>query len=419
MFDREQDSYVRLRKIFSERTSGIVAWVGAGVSQGAGVPGWVELSARLETAIEAKARSLAEEDARELLRNLSSARAESNLWIRLQRLRDGLGNASFVATVREALAPAETAEVPEVYRHLWKMNLSGMISLNLERLDQRAYSSVYPGRALNVFSGRDAGQSVHLLQSTSPFLACLHGTAPDRSTWVLTHSDLQRVRVGRGYRTFVDACLASRTIVLLGITADDNAVGGFLEALTRRGVDLGQHFWITSRKDAETDRWAEGSGLQVIRYSSENKHRELLELCEDLAKYRSSEEDAPPVVPEIEIHEGAVLRPPEQLVQVAAAEIRTELNARAKEILSEASAKSQEEYERFCNQYDEAIYRAWYIRPGGEDQILGYKIKDRLARGRSVQSMRLLQRTVRGLRSRSFMSESGESAQCWIAFGGA
>src|SRR5256885_4841151 len=70
-----------------------------------------------------------------------------------------------------------------------------------------------------------------------------------------------------GVQTCALPIFASRTVVFLGISADDVAAGGHLERLKELGIKLGSHYWITARRDNPTDSWAEAVGIQIGRAS--------------------------------------------------------------------------------------------------------------------------------------------------------
>lgn len=222
-----------------------------------------------------------------------------------------------------------------------------------------------------------------MLKGAAPFIVNLHGIFADEASWVFTRDELKNLLRQEAYRAFIDACLVTRTVIFLGISADDIAVGGHLERLSDAGLDLGSHFWITSRADAHTDNWAEKMGLQVIRYSPSNpEHPELRELLADLISYQPQDVTAPPVTMAGPTTV-AVLAPPEELRTEASSErLRKELNAYASEILRKPSQESYDQYENFCNQYDESIYRAWYVTTDPPQNILlGYELQEEIAEG--------------------------------------
>ena len=58
------------------------------------------------------------------------------------------------------------------------------------------------------------------------------------------------------------------------------------------------------------------------------------------------------------------------------------MNAHAQQILESGTEKAYEEFDRFCQKYDPAIYRAWYTsdKPGQND-LLGYRLIKKEAKG--------------------------------------
>src|SRR5699024_9096788 len=107
-----------------------------------------------------------------------------------------------------------------------------------------------------------------------PFIANLHGNVEQVGTWIFTQTDLARLLRAPGYLNFIRSCISTNAILFLGITADDRAVGGHLEWFAKNGINTGPHFWLTHRRDTETDRWAEGADIRVIRYADQDgSHR--------------------------------------------------------------------------------------------------------------------------------------------------
>ena len=200
---------------------------------------------------------------------------------------------------------------------------------------------------------------------------------------MFTHNELRHLLETEEYRIFVEACLTSRTVVFLGITADDVAVGGYLSKLHDLKIDLGTHFWITHKRDAVTEQWAEENGIQIIRYLAEGaKHSQLSEILSDLATFQPSD-SSPPPVSMIGQDSAPTLRSPQELRQENSLErLREELNAYANNILTDSSKQTYEQYEDFCTKYDEAIYRAWYISTRANDnKLFGYEIQEEIAEG--------------------------------------
>ena len=176
----------------------------------------------------------------------------------------------------------------------------------------------------------------------------------------------------------------------MGMSADDVAVGGHLERLKLRNVDLDSHYWITNRSDATTDKWAEGSGLRVIRYRNpDGRHEELEECVAGLTSHISVDE---PTVNEPAIHLSKLSKSEtgteesvvdnERYSELTDDDLRLALNRRALEILGEDTEYSFEQYKRFTDKYDEEIYRAWYVtdKPG-RNCLLGYTLQQKITTG--------------------------------------
>ena len=377
-FNTNQTPHVQLRSIIAERTSKLVFWTGSGLSVDAGLPTWTQLKDSLVRRLREKSSDLDNPDSHRLKAAATRADNESNHWIAFQVLKNNLGRASYREAIREALKPAITAKCPEAYSYIWKVGAAGILNLNLDRLATKALNQVESSRLATEFSGRTAGDHTYSLKSPSPFIANLHGTAEQESSWVFTSNELKSLLNCQRYRIFIQSCLASTTTVFLGMSAEDASAGGHLNALTRIGVDTGSHYWVTNRNDAPTDRWAENAGIQIIRYS---EHDEIAEFFEDILHYVPEDEPSPPPVILAKQHSTHSLSG-EQLILLEAEEIREKLNAKAQSILATNSPESYEEYERFSSENDEAIYRAWYTsaKPPN-NQLLGFTLVEEVARG--------------------------------------
>ncbi len=380
-FNRDQTPHQHLRSILAEKTSKIVVWAGSGLSTDAGLPTWPQLKHRLVRQLREKAASISESDSRSLRSAADRAEQEPNYWIAFHILREQLGKASFRNAIRESLQPALTADCPQIYKYIWRLGVAGVLNLNLDRLATRALGEVRPGRLPTEFTGRRAGKFLHLLKNPRPFVANLHGTAEDTSSWVLTQRDLTYLLDSAEYRTFITSCLTTTTVLFIGISADDVAAGGHIEALTKSGCDVGPHYWLTNRTDLRTDRWAEESGIQLIRYDG---HPEIVEFFDDILEFVPSEEPSPPpvVLQDITEEDNGSLPSVEDLSELPAETIRAVLNAHAKRLLNRDVPDPYSDYERFSASYDEAIYRAWYTSVSSpRNKLLGYSLIEEVGKG--------------------------------------
>ena len=357
-------------------------WTGSGISATAGLPTWAQLKARLLARLREKASGGPAGDKEKVLSVAMRAENEANNWRAFQIIRRDLGQTTYRSTIREALGPPATIACPEVYRLVWKLAPAGIVNLNLDRLVTKALGEVFPGRLPAEFSGQNVSGHLHVLKSPRPFIANLHGVAEDAGSWVFTQTDLRKLQESKGYQVFITGCFTATTTLFVGISADDGAVGGHLEALTRSGIDTGSHYWLTDRDDPKTDSWAEQAGIQLIRYENGN-HTEVIEFFEDILRFVPDDgPSAPPVVPEYTTLTSPVLPDAAQLLQLDAEEIRTMLNVHVKKLMEDESPESYSKYDEFSKSYDQAIYRAWYTSAASPaNKLLGFTLREEIARG--------------------------------------
>ena len=380
-FNAQQNSHQVLRSIIAEKTSKLVFWVGSGLSAGAKLPTWPQLKNHLVSQLREKACNISDADSQSLKLAAGRAEKEENCWIAFHILREKLGSSSYRSAIREALRPALTAPCPSAYHYLWKLGCAGVLNLNLDRLATKALGEVSPGRLPTEFSGRYAKSFLHSLKSPHPFVANLHGIGDDASSWVFTKHDLRHLLKSEGYQTFIRSCLATTTVLFLGISAADVAAGGHIEALTHAGIDSGPHYWLTNRVDLKTDTWAEQAGIQIIRY---HNHSEIIDFFEDVLRFVPDDGPSPPpvVLENLLEHQETLLPSAEHLSQLEAEEIRRVLNTHAKQLLTIESSDSYSKYEDFSTSYDEAIYRAWYTSvTTPANKLLGFTLIEEVAHG--------------------------------------
>jgi serine/threonine protein kinase len=384
MLDLEQPSYQRLRKIYAQNTRNIVAWVGSGLSQPAGLPTWLGLRNQLMDEGSRKARTLEPKDRDNLDRNLSAISKISDSWLAFEKLKDALGATSFQAAVRDALA-SQGVECPEEYRLLWRLRIGGILTLNLDRFAARSFAEEHRA-VMNEMTGREAPARMAVLKSHAPFIVNLHGILDDASTWVLTRDEATRLLESPGYQAFILTIFATSTVLFIGISADDITTGGILSKLRTQGLDPGQHFWITNRIDRATDDWAENAGIQVIRYTAETTHQRSLALFfDDMRRFTPTDRDEPEprpvIISPIQASE-TELPAPNELANADPEVIRQKLTAEAKKILSDGSTESVEAYSDLLSRYQRAAHNAWYVSIEPPDNILfGYILSEAIGSG--------------------------------------
>lgn len=387
-FNDRQPSYQQLRKICSERRREVVFWVGAGLSVPAGMPSWTGLRNGLVEKANDHLTSLGEDEEKPLRNALRKALAEGNNWTTMSVLKKILTTPTFSSLINNVFEKAPNTTPPTLYERLWQLDgVKGVITLNLDKFARRAHSAVAPGRDIADFTGNNVGQYTTVLSRAAPFVANLHGVYDNQDSWVLTEEVLNTRRADEAYRNFVNVIFSRYVVVFLGISAEDTAVGGFLESLRNASISLGDHFWVTPRTARETRAWAENAGLQVIVYEPVVREGEepnhtppLISFFEGISNFKSFDEHAPPIQSK-EVTAIVELLPPDKLRGKTENELRRCLSAYAKTILDRNGNNTKsEEYVRFLGDYSPHIHQAWHFTERNPyNKFYGYTVTHRIS----------------------------------------
>lgn len=371
-------SYRSLEQLLALQSTPVVAVIGAGMSASGGVPGWEALRQTLVQEFSDTVSTKPEKERDKLRGKVDYCRSSPDLWRVFSELRHNLKAPLYRSIIRAELSPADTAKVPTEYRRLWNLPIRGIVSLNLDSFAKRSFSLEYPGVDVKTYHGKTAATVPRVIHSKSKFVYQLHGTADDFNSWVFTRSELEDLYATPGYLDLLKTLYSSCSIIFLGVTASDIAIGSPLSKLAEARIDGNEHYWITDKTDSETVQWASAAGVQLLNYPS-GEHGLVGDLLGRLVQAVAPEVDAPPVVPQ-GASPSSELMPLEQLVSLPSNEIRTILNGHAKYLLELADGPAM--FEAFAIEYDEAIDRAWYLPVGKRDvEIFGYHLAPEEASG--------------------------------------
>lgn len=390
MFNQNQPSYQRLRKIYAERTSDLTFWTGAGLSQPALLPTWHQLkNIMLKQALE-QLNTLSEMEAAQKEHELQEITEELSNWRAFSILKRVMGDVNYTACIRDLFEKAEKLDVPAIYKEIWRLpGVSSLLTLNIDKFVYRAHRDIRASEDIAQFCGCDVSDYLHLVKRRKPFIANLHGIHEVVKSWVFTEEDFKKLYKDQNYNHFVNLVFSDFTVVFIGISAEDNAAGGFLERLTGRQNDVGQHFWITDRKDTDASRWANKAGIQIIHYdpvideTGKPDHTSVLsEIFQDLRAYISKEELSPAVTGDVRALEHI---PSERELRMNDDddELRIKLAGHAKALIERNQGNTQcEEYQVFLREYSRTIHQAWHITDNApHNKFHGYTVSKKIASG--------------------------------------
>lgn len=384
-FSEHHPNFAILRQTLAEHHAPIVFWIGAGVSRDAGLPTWRYLRAKMAEAALEELVTRSTEEADELEGQLNEAFNTNDLWQAFELIQGILGLPTYKAMICSHLGPSDTVAIPDLHNLIWEnSSVRGVVTLNIDGLEGRSHRAKRANEVVDEFIGRDLRNHIPTLQARKPFIARLHGHHSDTSSWIFTKSDLSRQIKDEAYRTAISAIFSNFTVIFLGISADDLAVGGFLEAITQSGIDAGNHFWITDRSDRETREWTERAGILRIPYTvgtTETHTGVISSIFEAISNFFPRDTVAPTI-----LYNDAstnIIPSLQELKSMPEDDIRRTLNSYAKHILDESAQQTDTRaYQDFLASYSPAIHQAWHISEHqGYNKFFGYTAVEKIYGG--------------------------------------
>lgn len=367
-----------LRVEFSERSRPVVFWTGAGLSVPT-VPSWAGLRDNLLSFLRDRAKTLKATDQKAQLAEHQQIKSTSDIWLQFERIEKALGRELFVQRVKESLTASERSSIPKTHSKLWELAPSGIVTLNLDLFTQRA-AAAHPAQSVPIsISPGKFVEHLNVLRERRPFIAYPHGHLDSPNFWTFTKSELERRLADPQYIEWLNLLFRASTVVFVGVTADDVAIGSPIERIAANRIPTTGHFWLTARDDIGADHWAGAHGTRVIRYDNRSgDHAELLHILHGLSSPVRHEDPTKerPVFPRSTPGLIEDFPSPEALGLESDERKRQLLNAHAKQILQNADEPMRDkEYAAFLEKYGRSVYGAWYASTApGENEFLGYHL---------------------------------------------
>lgn len=380
MFDQSQESFVALKNTFAENTSPVYVWIGAGLSIGAGFPSWDELRKKMIY----RCRSFLgrQEESKERSHKqklLDVAETEGDLWKAFDRIYEAVGISEYERAIVAEFKDAPRCKLPENYKRLFRLNIKGAITTNIDKLATRAFLEVMSDNAAlttpKEFTGWDCKAYSYVLSSRDFFILHLHGFYENSESLIMRGEDIENLSKDKWYQDFVRALFSSSVIVFVGVNPMDQSIRQHLDAVRDAGVCCAPMYWITERNDQVAADFANQYGIQQIFYASVANHRDFGVVLDLLQKSESQDEilyrpgisNLPRIAQSVRNLDAVDLK------TKSGEEIRSLLNKKACEILRNNNAEGYKEYERFLRKYSRAIHNSWYLEPG--ESLLGLTIE--------------------------------------------
>jgi hypothetical protein len=242
-----------------------VVFVGAGLSQGAGLPGWPELLQQMLDWSEKRGVDMADRT------ELESYIEDGDLLLVAEEMHERLGKdnfRSFMAEVfrRPGLKPSDT------HMLLPEIPFTAALTSNYDTLLESAYTLTQRGTAPHVFTHSDYPELAAALRSGEFYVLKVHGTIDRIQTIVLGRSDYREVMYANpAYRQHLAVLFSVKTVLFLGFGLTDPDLLSLLEELRIAFRDhTGKHYALMDTRDVpaiKQRRFERDYGIQIIPYT--------------------------------------------------------------------------------------------------------------------------------------------------------
>jgi serine/threonine protein kinase len=209
----------------------------------------------------------------------------------------------------------------------------------------------------------------------------MHGIVDDSQTWVLDQDELASITATQAHALFLSTLYLNNTVLFVGVSADDIALSGPLLTLNRSGFEPAKLFWLTTRQDLETQKWASENNIQLIPYvATEGADHEatIREVVEDISSFRSVDERKPePLAGAVRMFFGASeSEAPDEVANFVPEQARKALsNAIAKRLRGAPAGQVYEQFMTFVKEYDYPIQTRAFYRSPAANLFFDYKLK--------------------------------------------
>lgn len=260
-----------------------VAYIGSGLSAGAGLPLWKRL---LELMVEwCKSRGIKLPSQKELKKLFRENKFLLLADILTKRMGEGEYHDFLVSIFRrEGLTPTENHNLlPEI-------PFVSILTSNYDKLIESAYTTFNNGVSPHVFTQLDRSEMARALRSKEFHILKTHGDIDRLESLVLTFSDYRSLMyANEAYKLYLQNIFTSKTILFLGFSLTDPDLMGLLDGVREIfGDDTPRHYAlmdVTNLSTSEQEHFRDNYGIRIIGYRpSAPSHPEVTEFLKELIR---------------------------------------------------------------------------------------------------------------------------------------
>lgn len=268
----------QLKEAYQKGNFGV--FVGAGLSQGAGLPGWDVLLDELITLAQDVAHISAHKTA-ELKQHI----AESKYLLVAEELREILSS-ELQKYIKKRFVD-KSIHPTIVQQKVIQLRTKFIITTNYDTLLENAFIKVN-GVMPNPLTYKDAAAINNNFLTNETFILKAHGDARSApNEIILTEQDYRNIiYMQRGYQSVLQVLFSTCHVLFLGASLKDpelNLMLGYIHNIFNGGGPT--HYALIAQNavtETERNRWFKDFNIQIITYDPHNSHVEVEEFLDEL-----------------------------------------------------------------------------------------------------------------------------------------
>lgn len=270
-------------EIKGSELSKCIVFVGAGLSQGAGLPGWRELLHMMICWAEDHGVDIPDRA------KLECHIDEGKLLMVAEEMRRRLRKDDFRRFMVEKFRKP-ISELTEAHKLIPKIPFAAALTTNYDKLLESAYTLVHRGVAPHVFTHSDRSEVSAAACSEEFYVFKVHGTIDRIDTIILGSTDFDKLMDSESpYQYLLTLIFSTKTILFLGFRLEDPDLRQLLDRLRRVFKDYTRkHYALMNTEDLssiEQNNFERLYNIEIIPYvPSASDHPEVRDFLEELAR---------------------------------------------------------------------------------------------------------------------------------------
>lgn len=241
-------------------------FVGAGLSQGAGLPGWVGLLRRMMDWSEHHGINTSDRS------ELEGYIQGGELLLVAEEMRERLGRDLFRRFLVEEFTKPNLKPT-DTHRLLPCIPFVAALTTNYDTLIESTYTLAREGSPVHIFTQMEVPELSASLRSNEFYILKTHGTIDRIETVVLGRSDYRDItQTNQAYHSHLNTFFSTHTVLFLGFGLSDPDLLLFLDELRATFKNYtGKHFALMNAAEAppiKQSRFEKDYGIHIIPYNS-------------------------------------------------------------------------------------------------------------------------------------------------------